>query len=80
MEHDSAYAWSYESKFHETTSCLCIPRTYEEAMESPFAVQWKETIKVEITSSLENNTWIELDSDINLPQKLRTTRWVITVK
>ena len=67
IEHDSFYAWSYVSKFQETTLSDCVPQTYEEAIESPFVFQWTEAIKAEITSLIENNTWVELNSDTNLP-------------
>lgn len=56
----------------------CEPKSYEEAMRSPEASEWKKAIQRELQTLKENNTWTV--SDLPGNQKAISTKWVFKIK
>jgi hypothetical protein len=58
-----------------------VPKTYEEAMASPWAVKWKEAMQNEITALMENGTWDEIKlSDMKSASNVTKSKWVFDIK
>ena len=64
------------SKYGERLSSN-FPRNLEEAIQSSFAKEWKEAMKEEISSLVENETWEVVPKP---KMKLISTKWVFTVR
>lgn len=56
----------------------CIPTSFNQAVEGPFANQWSEAIQEELNSIEENHVWTPVDRDQKL--KLIDTRWGFSLK
>lgn len=64
--------------FNSHMAFIAIPKTVNEAMNSPQANDWKDAMNLEMKSLVENETW-ELT---NLPEKTKTVKckWVFSTK
>lgn len=65
------YATNVENDNHE-------PKTYKEAMNSKDAIEWKEAMKEELDSIMENDTW-EL-TELPKGRKAVGSKWVFKTK
>ena len=57
------------------------PETYQEAVQSPDAIQWQAAMEDQVDSLMENNTWILVKrSDVPKNHRILTGKWVYTRK
>ena len=81
---DHSYAWVYLSRDKQVKSLSDdVPKTYQEALKSPYADEWRKAIQSEYDSLIENDVWEPVrKADIGKAKlfKLITTRWIFTVK
>lgn len=79
---DSATSDSGESEDSEEADVceedLDEPDTYEKALRSPQAEQWKLAMKEEYESLMKNNTWVLVDPPKG--RKIVTGKWVFKIK
>lgn len=76
----SAYAMNVFAYAIESTGPIPIPKTYEEAMASRWAKQWKEAMEREMQGLMENNTWTAVDENKLKGRRPIKSKWVYTVK
>ena len=69
---------NYSSRSIDTNLGDFIPRTYEEAQNSPYSDSWNQAIISEFQSHFENNTWNVIERRPYM--KLLPTKWVFTLK
>ncbi|CAK1579065.1 unnamed protein product [Parnassius mnemosyne] len=56
---------------------LSLPRTYDEAIQSPQKNEWSQAIREELSAHEENNTWSAVT---RAGQRTLTTKWVFAIK
>ena len=78
VELDHTYASVWSSCRHSATRLSDqVPNTFNEAILSSFAQQWKEAMRMEIDALIENETWVVVP---RTNQRTITARWVYVVK